>query len=83
MHLYLHSVKSSRILLLNISSLLLCVQDPTCTLCQYLSYGSGVKKIEFDMDNQKVFVESTLGSEELLAKIKKTGRECSYVGVKE
>lgn len=51
--------------------------------CLLLSYDPGVKKIEFDMDNQKVFVESTLGSEELLAKIKKTGRECSYVGVKE
>lgn len=52
-------------------------------LCLLLSYCAGVKNIEFDMDNQKVFVESTLDSEELLAKIKKTGRECSYVGVKE
>ena len=42
----------------------------------------GVTKVEFDMEAQKVFVESSLTSDELLATIKKTGRECSYVGVK-
>jgi len=41
-----------------------------------------VKKIEFDMDAQKVFVKSSLSGEELLDIIKKTGRECSYVGLK-
>jgi len=41
-----------------------------------------VKKIEFDMDAQKVFVQSSLSGEELLALIKKTGRECSYIGLK-
>lgn len=35
------------------------------------------------MEGQKVYVESTLTSDELLATLKKTGRECSYVGVKQ
>lgn len=39
--------------------------------------------VEIDMEGQKVFVTSTLSGDELLAKIKKTGRECSYVGVKQ
>lgn len=34
------------------------------------------------MEGQKVYVESTLSSDELLATLKKTGRECSFVGVK-
>ena len=44
---------------------------------------SEVTKVDIDMEGQKVFVESTLSSEELLATLKKTGRECSYVGVKQ
>ena len=42
----------------------------------------GVTKIDIDMEGQKVYVESTLSSDDLLATIKKTGREVSYVGVK-
>lgn len=42
-----------------------------------------VTNVDIDMEGQKVLVTSTLGSDELLAKLKKTGRECSYVGVKE
>ena len=42
----------------------------------------GVSKVDFDMEGQKVFVESTLTGEELLTTIKKTGRECSYIGIK-
>ena len=42
-----------------------------------------VTNVEIDMEGQKVLVTSTLSGDELLAKLKKTGRECSYVGVKE
>lgn len=44
---------------------------------------SEVSNVEIDMEGQKVLVTSTLSSDELLTKIKKTGRECSYVGVKQ
>ena len=44
---------------------------------------SEVSNVEIDMEGQKVLVTSTLSGDEVLAKIKKTGRECSYVGVKE
>ena len=44
---------------------------------------SEVTKVDIDMEGQKVFIESTLSSEDLLATLKKTGRECSYVGVKQ
>lgn len=40
-------------------------------------------KVDIDMEGQKVTVESTLSSEELLTILKKTGRECSYIGVKQ
>ena len=46
------------------------------------SFTLGVS-VEIDMSAQKVYVSSSLPSEELLAVIKKTGRECSYVGVKQ
>ena len=42
-----------------------------------------VHKVEIDMEKQKVYVTSSLSGEDLLATIKKTGRECSYVGVKQ
>ncbi len=42
-----------------------------------------VTKVEIDMQGQKVYVTSTLSGEELLTTLKKTGRECSYVGVKQ
>lgn len=41
-----------------------------------------VTKIDIDMEAQKVCVESTLSGEELLATLKKTGRECAYIGTK-
>ncbi|XP_065828534.1 copper transport protein ATOX1 homolog [Oscarella lobularis] len=41
----------------------------------------GVENIEIDMEGQKVTVTSTLDSDKLLETIKKTGKECSYVGV--
>lgn len=40
-----------------------------------------VTNVEIDMDKQRVYVTSTLSSDELLAAIKKTGRQCSYIGV--
>ena len=42
-----------------------------------------VKKVTFDMEKQKVYVETSMSGEDILAIIKKTGRECSYVGVKQ
>lgn len=44
---------------------------------------SEVKKVEIDMEGQKVSVQSSLSGDELLATLKKTGRECSYVGLKQ
>uniref|UniRef100_A0A182UAM4 Copper transport protein ATOX1 n=1 Tax=Anopheles melas TaxID=34690 RepID=A0A182UAM4_9DIPT len=41
-----------------------------------------VEKVEIDLDNKKVFVTSSLTADELLETIKKTGKETSYVGVK-
>ena len=41
-----------------------------------------VKKVEIDMEGQKVSVQSSLSGDELLATLKKTGRECSYIGLK-
>ena len=48
-----------------------------------MSFLSEVSKVEIDMEGQKVMVTSTLSGDDLLAKIKKTGRECSYVGIKD
>lgn len=44
--------------------------------------GDKVNKIDIDLTKQRVYVESDLPSEELLATIKKTGKTCSYIGVK-
>ena len=43
---------------------------------------SGVSKVEINMDAQRVYVTSTLSGQELLEVLKKTGRECRYIGVK-
>jgi len=48
----------------------------TCNLLE-------VQQVEIDMEKQKVYVTSSLPGEQLLETIKKTGRECSYVGVKQ
>ncbi|XP_006818931.1 copper transport protein ATOX1-like [Saccoglossus kowalevskii] len=42
----------------------------------------GVTDFQIDMDAQKVYVDSTLSSDELLQTIQKTGKTTSYVGVK-
>lgn len=48
-----------------------------CTNCIPL----GEKDIEIDMEKQRVYVKSTLSSDELLETIKKAGKPCSYIGV--
>ena len=48
-----------------------------CTNCIPL----GEKDIEIDMDKQRVYVKSTLSSDELLETINKAGKPCSYIGV--
>uniref|UniRef100_A0A131XRE3 Copper transport protein ATOX1 n=1 Tax=Hyalomma excavatum TaxID=257692 RepID=A0A131XRE3_9ACAR len=45
--------------------------------------GQGVNKVDIDLKEQRVFVDSTLTSEELLEVLKKAGKACSYVGVKQ
>ncbi|KAJ8254966.1 hypothetical protein GJAV_G00199400 [Gymnothorax javanicus] len=39
-------------------------------------------KFEIDLPNKKVFVESDKSVEDLLAVLKKTGKEVSYIGPK-
>ena len=42
----------------------------------------GVNKIDIDMEGQKVYVTTALLSDEVLAVIKKTGRDTQYIGTK-
>lgn len=44
--------------------------------------GDNVSKVDIDMEKQRVYVESIIPSQDLLDTIKKTGKNCSYVGVK-
>jgi len=44
--------------------------------------GQGVNKVDIDLPGKKVYVDSTLSSEQLLETLKKTGKEVSYLGVK-
>ncbi len=48
-----------------------------------LLFHAEVSKTEIDMEGQKVTIESTLSAEELLVILKKTGRDCSYIGIKQ
>lgn len=41
----------------------------------------GEKDVEIHMDKQRVYVNSTSSSDELLETIKKAGKPCSYIGV--
>lgn len=45
--------------------------------------GNGVNNVDIDLKGQRVLVDSTLSSEQLLETLKKTGKSCSYVGVKQ
>lgn len=44
--------------------------------------GSGVNDVKIDMEKQQVSVDSTLTSDQLLEALQKTGKKCSYIGVK-
>lgn len=46
-------------------------------------FAEKVEKVEIDLDNKKVFVTSALPADDLLETIKKTGKETSYIGVKQ
>ncbi|GFO30817.1 Copper transport protein [Plakobranchus ocellatus] len=41
-----------------------------------------VSKTVADLEKQRVYVTSTLPHEQLLEQLKKTGKECSYIGTK-
>ncbi|XP_076344801.1 copper transport protein ATOX1-like [Tachypleus tridentatus] len=44
--------------------------------------GQGVNTVSIDLEKKRVYVDSTLSSTQLLETIKKTGKSCSYIGVK-
>lgn len=44
--------------------------------------GKGVNKVEIDMEKQRVYVDSSLSTEDLLESLNKTGKKVSYIGVK-
>nr|AAV73808.1 antioxidant enzyme [Gryllotalpa orientalis] len=43
----------------------------------------GVEKVEISLDQQRVWVTSSLPSDELLEIIKKTGKTTEYIGIKQ
>ncbi|XP_077558210.1 antioxidant 1 copper chaperone [Haemaphysalis longicornis] len=45
--------------------------------------GQGVNKVDIDLPQQRVYVESTMTSDQLLEVLKKAGKTCSYVGTKQ
>ena len=49
---------------------------------QILPYGTEVEKVDISMEGQRVLVTTSLSSDEVLAALKKTGRETSFVGKK-
>ena len=48
----------------------------------FLPYGTEVEKVDINMEGQRVLVTTSLSSDEVLAALKKTGRETSFVGTK-
>ncbi|XP_076235860.1 antioxidant 1 copper chaperone isoform X2 [Calliopsis andreniformis] len=59
----------------------------TCEGCansitNVLNKKKGVDQIQIDLEGKKVFVTSSLSSEEVLQVIKKTGKECKFLGIK-
>ncbi|CAK9804992.1 Copper transport protein ATOX1 [Anthophora quadrimaculata] len=56
-----------------------------CTnlVTKVLNKKEGVTNIEIDLQEKKVFVTSTLSSDEVLQVIRSTGRACQFLGVKE
>ncbi|XP_076235859.1 antioxidant 1 copper chaperone isoform X1 [Calliopsis andreniformis] len=61
--------------------------EMTCEGCansitNVLNKKKGVDQIQIDLEGKKVFVTSSLSSEEVLQVIKKTGKECKFLGIK-
>lgn len=61
--------------------------EMTCEGCSnavtnVLNKKEGVTGVQIDLEGKKVFVTTTLPSEEVLQVIKKTGKPCQFVGVK-
>ncbi|XP_015593434.1 copper transport protein ATOX1 homolog [Cephus cinctus] len=60
--------------------------EMTCGGCsgaveKVLDSKSGVENVRIDLPAKKVYVKSTLSSDEILSYIKKTGKACSFVGI--
>lgn len=59
----------------------------TCEGCvnsvqNVLNKKEGVNDIKVNLDNKMVSVKTTLSSDEILQVIKKTGKECRFLGIK-
>ena len=48
----------------------------------FFNQSTAFKKIDIDVEGQKVYVTTTLSSDKVLAILKETGREFSYMGIK-
>lgn len=62
--------------------------EMTCEGCvnsvqNVLNKKAGVNDINVNLDNKMVSVKTTLSSDEVLQTIKKTGKECTFLGVKQ
>ncbi|KAF7384672.1 copper transport protein ATOX1 [Vespula maculifrons] len=61
--------------------------EMTCEGCvnsvqNVLNKKEGVNDIKVNLDNKMVSVKTTLSSDEILQVIKKTGKECRFLGIK-
>lgn len=61
--------------------------EMTCEGCassvtNVLNKKEGINGVQIELEEKKVFVTSTLPSEEVLQVIKKTGKPCQFLGVK-
>lgn len=61
--------------------------EMTCEGCSnaiknVLNKKEGINDIEIDLKGKKVFVTSALSSDEILQTIKKSGKACQFLGVK-
>uniref|UniRef100_A0A0C9RRD8 Copper transport protein ATOX1 n=1 Tax=Amblyomma americanum TaxID=6943 RepID=A0A0C9RRD8_AMBAM len=45
--------------------------------------GQGVNKVDVDLKDQRVYIDSTMSSDQLLEVLKKAGKTCSHIGVKQ
>ncbi|XP_015108791.1 copper transport protein ATOX1 [Diachasma alloeum] len=61
--------------------------EMTCEGCsgavkRVLGNKAGIEDVKIDLEGKKVFVTSSLPSEEILEYIKKTGKSTSFIGAK-